>query len=117
LDNEDVFVLINDEAAEEIAFGIDDTERCRVWEMLLPYCERSANALFEEGLIYFDAFGAKDADIDSGFGIVEADAQKTLAMVFDLNQFAVGSRLSEAKNRAVVNPGMAGDYAVGFTGF
>ena len=52
--------------------------------------ERGANALLEKGLVDFDPFRRKHADVDFGFRVEEADAEKPLAMVFDLDQFAVG---------------------------
>jgi hypothetical protein len=54
--------------------------------------------------------------VNLGFGIVEADAEKALAMVFDLHELAVGGGLREAESRAVVEPRMPGDDAVGFAG-
>jgi hypothetical protein len=37
-----------------------------------------------------------------------------LPMVLDLHQRAVLSRVSESQNRAVINPGMTGNYPVRF---
>ncbi len=60
--------------------------------------------------------GDEHADIDLRPGIVEAGAQKALAMVFDLHQLAIGRGLREPEDRAVINPRMAGQNAVGFAG-
>ena len=40
-----------------------------------------------------------------------------LAMVFDLDEFAVGGRLGDAEDFAVINPRMAGHDAVGLARF
>jgi hypothetical protein len=37
-------------------------------------------------------------------------------MIFDLHQITIGNGLGEAQNFVVINPRMAGDYAVGFAG-
>jgi hypothetical protein len=34
-------------------------------------------------------------------------------VVFDLHEITIGGRLSKAKNRTVIDPGMAGKNAVG----
>lgn len=115
MDDEDVFVFVHDKAAEEIALSIDDAEGSRVGEMFLSEGQRRPDSFFKEGLIYFDAFRGEDANLDFGFGVVKSDAKETLTMVFDLDEFAIGCGLGETKDRAVVNPGMARENAVGFT--
>ncbi len=90
--------------------------RC-VRQMLLPDGERGADAFLEKLFVHLHAFRRKDADIDFGAGIEEADAEQPLAVVFDLDEFAVGDGRGEAKNFAVINPRMTGDDAVGFARF
>jgi hypothetical protein len=60
--------------------------------MLLPDSKGGTNPILKKGFIDFDAFRRKDADVDFGFGIEETDTEKPLAMVFDLNEVAVGNR-------------------------
>ena len=48
---------------------------------------RSSKNLF----IHRDALRREQADVDFGFGIEKADAEKPLAMVLDLHQFAVAA--------------------------
>ena len=59
-------------------------------QMFLPDGERGADAFLEKFLVHLHAFRRQDADVDFGSGIEEADAEQPLAMVFDLDQFAVG---------------------------
>jgi len=57
------------------------------------------------------------------FWIEEANAEQSLAMVFDLNKFAVGGRraaaatVRDAKDFTGINPRMTGNNAVGLARF
>ena len=42
---------------------------------------------------------------------------KTLAMIFDLDQFAVAGLSRHAEDRGVINPGVSGNDAIRFAGF
>jgi hypothetical protein len=53
--------------------------------------------------------------MDFRTGIEKADPQHALAMIFDLYQLAIGGGQGEPQNLPGINPGMAGDDAVGFT--
>ena len=55
--------------------------------------------------------------IDFGLRIEEAHAEEPLAVVLDLDEFAVGERRGDAQDFAVINPRMARDDAVGFARF
>jgi len=128
LEDEDVFVFVDDEAAEEVALGVDDAEAGGAGEVALAQGVGLADALAEEFGVNLGALAGQEADADFGFGVVEADADEALAVVFDLDDGAIfqvrsgarGARPSRAGNdaedRAVVNPGVARDGAVGFAG-
>ena len=45
------------------------------------------------------------------------DAEQSLAMVFDLDKFAVGDGRGDAQDFAGINPRMTRDNAVGFARF
>ena len=64
LDDEHVFVFIDNQAAEKIALGVDHAERGGVWQVALPHGQSFADALLEEGFVDLDAFCRKDADVD-----------------------------------------------------
>ena len=81
--------------------------------MPLPDGQSGANALLEERLVGLDPLRGEDPDVDLRLRIVEARAQKTLAMVFDLHEFAIGGGLREPEHGTVINPRMAGQDAVG----
>ena len=85
--------------------------------MFLADGQCRANALFEEGLIHLDPLRREHTDGDFRFRIVEPNPQKPLPVVFDLDQFAIRSRLCEPQDRAVINPGMPRHNAVGFASF
>jgi hypothetical protein len=85
--------------------------------MPLPHGERRADAFREEGFVHRHAFRRQDTDVDFGLGIEDAGAQQALAMIFDLHHVAVSGGRGESENFAVVNPRMAGHYAVSFTRF
>ena len=53
--------------------------------------ERGADAFLKKIFVRADAVKREQADADLGFGIVEADAEKALAMVFHLNHVPVGT--------------------------
>ena len=53
---------------------------------------------------------------DFGLGIVPADAQKALAVVLHLHQFAVRGGLGQPQDRTGVNPRMTRQNPVGFAG-
>ena len=55
LDDQDIFVFIDDKAAKEIAFSVDDTEGSSVWQVLLSDDQGRAYSLLKEALVYFDA--------------------------------------------------------------
>jgi hypothetical protein len=63
LDDQDIFVFIDDKAAKEIAFSVDDPEGSRVWQMLLSNCQRRTYLLLKEALVYFDTVRREDANI------------------------------------------------------
>ena len=63
LDDQDIFVFIDDKAAKEIAFSVDDTEGSRVWQMLLSNCQRRTYSLLKEALVYFDTVRREDANV------------------------------------------------------
>jgi len=117
LDDEDVFVFVDDEAAEEIAFGVDDAEGGGAGQMALAHGERFADALFKKGFVDVDAVRGKDADVDFGFGIEKAGAEEALAVVLDLGEFAIAGLGGHAEDRGVINPRMARHDAVGFAWF
>ncbi len=116
LQDENVFVFVDDEAAEEIALGVDDAKGSGAGQMLLPDGERGANAFFKKCLVNRDALGGEQTDGNFGFGIVKARAEETLAVVLDLHDRAVVGGMSQTEDRAGVNPRMAGDDAVSFAG-
>jgi len=89
LDDEHVFVFVDNEAAKKITFGVDDAGGGGVRQMVLAHGECFADALFEEGFVDIRAIRRQDADVDFGFGIEKADAEQALAMVLDLGEFAV----------------------------
>ena len=78
--------------------------------------ERRANALLEECSIDLDPLGLKQSNVDLRLGIVKADSQKALAVVFDLDDVAVGCRLGKAQNGTLIDPGMTGNDAVRLAG-
>ncbi len=82
----------------------------------MTYCQRGADAFLEKGFIRHDAVGGEEADVDLGLGIEQAHAEQALAVVFDLDQIAIGDGMGKAEDFVVVNPRVAGDDAIGFTG-
>ena len=80
--------------------------------MFLTHGKRFTNALLKKSLVNRNALRRNPADIDLGFRIVEANSQKTLPMVFDLNNRAVLGRRGHSKNSAVINPRMARDHPI-----
>ena len=117
LDDEDVFVLVDDEAAEGVALGVDDAEGGGGGHVLAAHGEGGADAALEEGFVEVDAVDGEEADVDLGPGVEDAGAKEALAVVFDLDEFAVGDGLGETEDFAVIDPGVTGKDAVGFTGF
>lgn len=117
LDYKDIFVFVDNEAAQEIAFSVDDAERGGVREMFLSNSQGRANAYFEKRLIYLDAFRGKDADVDFGSRIVKSDAKQALTVVLYLDEITIGGRLGKTKHGAMINPGVAGDDPIGFARF
>jgi hypothetical protein len=117
LHHQHVLVFVHDQPAQQVALGIDHAEGTRLRQAPPPDRERRANSFLEERLVHLDALRRDHADVDLRLGIVEADPQQPLAMVLHLHDVAVGSRLGEADDGAVVNPGMPGQHTVGLTGF
>src|ERR1051326_3925008 len=85
--------------------------------MLVADRQRRAAPPLEKRLVHIHPFRRKDAHVDFRFRIVEADTQKALAMVLDLYQRPISGRLGEPDDRAVINPWMARQDAVGFARF
>ena len=113
LDDEHVGVFVHDQAAEKIAFGVDHAKGGGLGKMFLADGQRRADAPDKKVAVDLHPLRGKDADLDFGFGIVEADAEETLAMVLDLHQRAIGGGRGQAQNGGGVNPGMPGQDAVG----
>ena len=112
--NQHVLVFVHDQAAEEITFRIDDAKGSRLSQVFAPHRQRRGDPALEKRLVHLDAVRREDANVDFRLRGVEADAQEALAMVLDLHQLAVGGGLGEPENRAVINPRMPGQDAVGF---
>jgi len=68
--------------------------------VFLANCERRTKALFEEDFIHRQAVRRQHANVDFGIWNCRNRRLETLAMIFDLNEIAVGGRSSEAENRA-----------------
>jgi hypothetical protein len=116
LHHQHVLVLVHDEAAEEIAFGVHHTERRGARQVFLPHGQRGADTLLEKVLLHLHAIRRQHADVDLGLGVVKADAEEALAMVLHLHDLAVGGGLGQAQSGAVIDPRMACNDAVGFPG-
>jgi hypothetical protein len=114
LDDEDVLVFIDDEAAEEIALGIDDAEGGGAGQVAFADGEGGTDAFLKKFFVGADAVEREEADADLGFGIVKAGAEQALAVVLDLYEVAIGGGLGEAEDLVGVDPRMAGNDAVGF---
>ena len=112
LNDQNVFIFVDNQSTHEIAFGIDDAERGGIGQMAPADFQGGADARFEEGLIDLDAFGCQDPDVYFRFGIENSHTQETLAMVFYLDEVAVGCRFGEALDFAGIDPGMARNDAV-----
>ena len=117
LQHQHVLVFVHDESAKKIALGIDDAEGGCRRQVPASHGERHADAFLKKRLVHRYPARRQHPDVDFGFGVVEADAEKTLAMVLDLHQFTVAGGPGQAQDRAVINPWMAGHDAVGFAGF
>jgi len=57
------------------------------------------------------------ANVDLDLEFCRNRRLENAAMIFDLERIAVGGRSSEAENRALINPGVTANDAVGFSGF
>src|SRR5262249_41847855 len=89
LQHQYILVLVNDEPAEKIAFGVDDADRGCGGQVPLPYHQRCPNSFLEKMLIDLDALRCQQTDIDLRFGIVTSDSEEALSVVFELHQRAV----------------------------
>jgi hypothetical protein len=89
LEDENVFVFIDDEAAEEVALGVDEAKARGVGKVLAAVGMGFGNALAKEVGADVDAFAGEKADADFGFGVPEADTDEALAMVLYLNDGAI----------------------------
>ncbi len=98
LHHKNVLVFVHDQAAKEIALGIDDAKRGRVGQVALPHCQGTLDALLEERLVHLDTIGRKQADVNPRFGVEEAHAQQPLAVILDLDELAVCGRCGNAKD-------------------
>jgi hypothetical protein len=85
LQHEDVLILVHDEAAEEIAFGVDHAERRGLGQVTFANGQSLADATFKESEVDVIPVVREETDVDLGFGIVKADAQKTLTVVLNLH--------------------------------
>jgi hypothetical protein len=112
-----VLVFVHDEAAQEIALGIHGAKRGRGRQMFLPDNQGGPDAFFEKNFIHLHAFRRQQANIYFRVRIVKTHAEQPLAMVFDLDERAIGNRRGEPEDFAVINPRMAGDNAVAFARF
>lgn len=116
LEGKDILVFVDDEAAEEVAFGVYDTEGSGVRQGAFAEVEGFADALFEIGAIDFDPVGVDEPDVDLGFTVVEANAEEAMAMILHLDGGAVCGSAGEAQDGAGIDPGMAGQDAICFAG-
>ena len=61
--------------------------------MFFAYGQCLANTLFKEGFVHRHPFRRQHPYVNFGFGIVKADAEQTLAMIFDLDEITVAGGL------------------------
>src|SRR5262249_43411360 len=78
LHHQHVFVLVHDEAAQEVALGVGHSKGGGVRQKPPADRQRRAETLAEEALAYLHPLGRKQANDDPRFGIVKADSQKAL---------------------------------------
>jgi hypothetical protein len=116
LDHQHVLVFVHDQAAEEIALGVDRAIRRSAGHVAFAHGARGADALLEEVGVRLHAVHVQHADLDLGAGIVEAHAEHPVAGVLHLDEVAVVGGTGQAMHGGGVDPGMAGDDAVGFAG-
>ena len=116
LHHQHVLELVHDQPAQKIALRVDDAEGSGAGQVTLPHRQRRADALHKELLVHLHALRREPADVDAGLGVEEADSQKPLAMVFDLDHFAVGDSSGHAEDGSAVNPRVAAENAVGLAG-
>ena len=64
MDDEDVFVFVNDEAAKEVALGVDEAKAGGVGQVFLAKGVGLANTLAKEFGANLDSFAGKKADAD-----------------------------------------------------
>ena len=117
LNDQDVLKIIDDEAAEEVALGVDDAEGGGARQMSLAHRQGGPDAILEERLVHFDAVGRQEAHVDLGFGVEETDPEQTLTVVLELYQAPVRGRLGEAQDGGVIDPRVSGHDAVGLARF
>ena len=108
-------VFVHDQAAEEITLRIHEPIGGRAGHPALPIRERCTDPLAEETVVGLDAVAVQKADHDLGAGVVETRSEKPLPVVLDLYQVAIGDGSGQPEDGVRVDPGMAGDDAVGLT--
>src|SRR5579859_6991722 len=64
LHHQNIFVLINNQAAEEIAFGVDHSIGGRVQEVFFSESQRLTNSLLEEWFVDLDPLGSQEAHMN-----------------------------------------------------
>jgi hypothetical protein len=89
LDDENVFVFVDDEAAQEVALGVDEAKAGGLGKVFLAEGVGLANAFAKEFGADLDSFAGEKADANFGFGVPKADANEALAVVLHLHQRTV----------------------------
>ena len=83
----------------------------------MPQFQSSPDFFLEVIPVQVDSLVVQQPNNDLRFGVVEADTEQALAMIFDLHHSTVFGWGSQAQGRAGVDPWMSGDNAVRFARF
>ncbi len=117
LEDEHIFIFVNDEPAEEIAFGVHDPEGGGTRHGMAAHLQGGLDAFFEKFGVEGQFFPTGQKTYTYlGFGIEKSASYEVIAGVQDLHTFPIGNGFTKRGYFTIIDPRMPGAQAVGFAG-
>ena len=109
LKHEDIFVLVNDESAEEIAFGVHDAEGRGTRHGMTAHFQGVFDPFFEELGVEGQLFPpGEESDPDLRLGVEKPASNEVVSGVQDLHTFPIGDGFTKRGYFTIIDPRMPG---------
>lgn len=106
---EDIFILVNDQSAEEIAFGVHDPEGGGTRHGMAAHFQGGFDPVFEKLGVEGQLFpSGEESDPDLRLGVEKPASNEVVSGVQDLHTFPIGDGFTKRGYFTIIDPRMPG---------